>query len=228
MTVHATRIQASSEVTPLPYAVSAKRYGVYRTIFKRALDVALIAVSLPFVAPFLLLLSIAIYLQDGSSPFFLQERIGKDGKRFKMWKFRTMVPNAEAKLEAYLDANPEAREEWETKQKLSFDPRCTKVGKILRKSSMDELPQLWNVLKGDMSLVGPRPMMSAQQALYPGHGYYRLRPGMTGSWQVSERNESSFAQRASYDDAYDQSVSFTGDVRIIAQTVGVVLKGTGV
>ena len=93
---------------------------------------------------------------------------------------------------------------------------------------LDELPQLWNVLKGDMSLVGPRPMMSAQQALYPGHGYYRLRPGMTGSWQVSERNESSFAQRASYDDAYDQSVSFTGDVRIIAQTVGVVLKGTGV
>lgn len=195
---------------------------------KRVFDVALIAVSLPFVAPVLLLLSIAIYLQDGSSPFFLQERIGKDGKCFKMWKFRTMVPNAEAKLEAYLDANPEARQEWETKQKLSFDPRCTKVGKILRKSSMDELPQLWNVLKGDMSLVGPRPMMSAQQALYPGHGYYRLRPGMTGSWQVSERNESSFAQRASYDDAYDQSVSFSGDIRIIAQTVGVVLKGTGV
>ena len=175
----------------------------------------------PFVAPVLLILSIAIYLQDGHSPFFLQERIGKDGKRFKMWKFRTMVPNAEAKLEAYLDQNAEAREEWDTKQKLSFDPRCTKVGKVLRKSSMDELPQLWNVLTGDMSLVGPRPMMPTQQALYPGHGYYRLRPGMTGSWQVSERNESSFAQRASYDDAYDQSVTFSGDVRIIAQTVGV-------
>ena len=228
MTVHATRIRASSEVTPLPYAVSTRRLGVYRAIFKRVLDLALVLASLPFVAPVLLLLSVAIFLQDRKSPFFLQERIGKNGKRFKMWKFRTMVVDAEAKLEAYLQENAEAREEWETKQKLSFDPRCTKIGRILRKSSMDELPQLLNVLKGDMALVGPRPMMPSQQVLYPGHGYYRLRPGMTGSWQVSERNETTFAQRAGYDDAYDQGLSFTGDVRIIAQTVGVVLKGTGV
>lgn len=192
------------------------------------MDTALILAALPFVAPVLLILSIAIYLDDRKSPFFIQERIGKDGKRFRIWKFRTMVVDAEARLDAYLEENPEAREEWESKQKLAFDPRCTKTGRILRKTSLDELPQLWNVLRGDMALVGPRPMMPCQQALYPGHGYYRLRPGMTGSWQVSERNESTFAERAHYDDAYDQDVSLLGDLRIIGQTVGVVLKGTGV
>ena len=228
MTVHATRIQASSEVSTLPYVVSAKRYGAYRAFFKRALDIALIILAVPFVAPVLLLISALIYAKDGHSPFFLQERVGKDGNRFKMWKFRTMVPDAESKLEDFLSENDEARAEWDSKQKLSIDPRCTSIGKVLRKSSIDELPQLWNVFTGDMSLVGPRPMMPEQQALYPGHGYYRLRPGMTGSWQVSERNESTFATRASYDDAYDQTLSFIGDVKIIAKTVGVVLRGTGV
>ncbi len=228
MTVYATRIQASSEVKPLPYSAASKREGVYRQFFKRVLDTALILASLPFVAPVLLLIAVAVVLEDGRSPIFRQERVGKDGKRFRIWKFRTMVPNAEAKLEKYLAENSEAREEWKTKQKLSFDPRCTKVGKILRKTSLDELPQLWNVLTGDMALVGPRPMMPSQQGLYPGHGYYRLRPGVTGSWQVSERNESSFAERAGYDDAYDMNVSFAGDLRILSQTVGVVLKGTGV
>ena len=228
MTVHATRIQASAEVSTLPYVVSAKRHGVYRTFLKRVLDITLILAALPFIAPVLLLLSILIYAKDGHSPFFLQERVGKDGKRFRMWKFRTMVPDAESKLEEFLSENPQARAEWDSKQKLSVDPRCTSIGKVLRKSSMDELPQLWNVVKGDMSLVGPRPMLLSQQALYPGHGYYRLRPGMTGSWQVSERNESTFASRASYDDAYDQTMSFTGDVKIIARTVGVVVRGTGV
>ncbi|MCV6594669.1 MAG: sugar transferase [Silicimonas sp.] len=195
---------------------------------KRIFDTALVVASLPFVAPVLLLIALAIFLEDGKSPFFLQERVGKNGKRFTIWKFRTMVVDAEARLEAYLDSCPEARDEWETKQKLNYDPRCTKLGKALRKTSLDELPQLLNVLRGQMSLVGPRPMMPEQQALYPGQGYYRLRPGMTGSWQVSERNESTFAQRAGYDDEYDQNVSFLGDLRIIAQTANVVVKGTGV
>lgn len=139
-----------------------------------------------------------------------------------------MVPDAEAKLQAYLDANPEARAEWDSKQKLNADPRITKIGRILRKTSIDELPQLFNVLSGDMSLVGPRPMMPCQQALYPGHGYYRLRPGLTGSWQVSERHTSTFAERATYDDDYDEKLSFATDVGILAKTVGVVLRGTGV
>ena len=228
MTVHATRIQASGEVTPLPYSTKTGHRGLYRSVLKRVFDLAVIVAMAPFVLPVLLILALATFLSDGHSPIFVQDRVGRDGKRFKMWKFRTMVPNAEALLQRYLDENPEARAEWETKQKLSFDPRITRLGRTLRRTSLDELPQLVNVLKGDMSLVGPRPMMLSQQALYPGHGYYRLRPGMTGSWQVSERNESSFASRAGYDDDYERNLSFAGDIKIIAATVGVVLKGTGV
>ena len=228
MTVHASRIQVSNEVTPLPYTVSAKRGGVYRAFFKRVIDVALVVVTAPFVLPVLLILALAIFAKDGHSPFFVQERVGKDGKRFKMWKFRTMVPNAEAMLQRYLDSDDDARIEWETKQKLAFDPRITTLGKVLRKSSADELPQLLNVLTGDMSLVGPRPMLPSQQALYPGHGYYRLRPGMTGSWQITARSQSTFADRAGYDDEYEQKLGFIGDARIVAKTVGVVLRGTGV
>ena len=104
----------------------------------------------------------------------------------------------------------------------------TTIGKLLRRSSLDEIPQLWNVLKGDMSLIGPRPMMLCQQALYPGQAYYELRPGMTGSWQVSERHTSDFSERAEYDDVYGRNLSFRNDLRILAATVSVVCRGTGV
>lgn len=194
---------------------------------KRVIDLTIVLFALPFLLPFLLIAGMLIAL-DGHSPLFLQERVGMHGKRFRMWKFRTMVPDAEARLEQYLNENAEARAEWQDKQKLSNDPRCTAIGRILRRTSMDELPQLINVLLGDMSLVGPRPMMPSQQALYPGHAYYRLRPGVTGSWQVSARNETSFAARATFDDEYEAKISFATDAGIIARTVGVVLRGTGV
>ena len=203
-----------------------KSHGVYALGFKRILDFLIVLAALPILLPFFLIVGGLIAL-DGHSPFFRQERIGKDGKRFSMWKFRTMVPNAEAELQRYLAANPDARAEWDSKQKLAKDPRITRLGRVLRRTSVDELPQLLNVLFGDMSLVGPRPMMPCQQALYPGHGYYRLRPGLTGSWQVSERHTSTFAERAVYDDAYEQDLSFTTDVSILARTVGVVLRCTG-
>lgn len=228
MTVHATRIDVSSEVATQHYIASTASNSAYRSFGKRVLDVLIVLVAIPFLVPFLLILALAIFAKDGHSPFFNQDRIGLNGKRFRMWKFRTMVPNAEALLQLHIDENPEARAEWESKQKLSSDPRCTQVGKLLRRSSMDELPQLFNVLKGDMSLVGPRPMLPNQQSLYPGHGYYRLRPGMTGSWQVSARSESTFASRAGYDDAYEQDVSFRNDATIVSKTIGVVLRGTGV
>ncbi|MDA8586159.1 sugar transferase [Rhodobacteraceae bacterium] len=228
MTVHATRIDASSEVQHLTFPTSSKYFGFYGSAFKRLLDVTLVLIAVPFLAPFFVIIGVVIFSKDRHSPFFLQERIGRNGKRFRMWKFRTMVPNAEAQLQRHLDENPKARAEWDSKQKLASDPRCTKIGKLLRRSSMDELPQLLNVLMGDMSLVGPRPMMPDQQALYPGQGYYRLRPGMTGSWQVSARSASTFAARAGYDDTYEQSLSFSNDVSIVAKTVGVVLRGTGV
>lgn len=201
--------------------------GPYPKAAKRVLDVLIVLAVLPFLLPFFLIASLIIAL-DGHSPFFRQERVGMHGKRFSMWKFRTMVPDAEIHLEQYLSNNAEARAEWQEKQKLLDDPRCTTFGRILRRTSMDELPQLLNVLSGDMSLVGPRPMMPSQQALYPGHAYYRLRPGVTGSWQVSARNETSFAARASFDDAYEAEVSLSTDASIVARTVGVVLRGTGV
>jgi lipopolysaccharide/colanic/teichoic acid biosynthesis glycosyltransferase len=227
MTVHATSIRRSTDIAPITATPSAHRHGIYRLGFKRLADVLAILVTLPIVLPFMVIVAVVIAF-DGASPFFRQERIGKDGRRFTIWKFRTMVPDAEAQLERYLDGNDVARLEWTTKQKLSVDPRVTRVGRLLRRTSLDELPQLLNVLRGDMSLIGPRPMMPCQQALYPGKAYYNLRPGMTGSWQISARHTSDFSDRAKYDDAYDRDVTFTNDLRILLGTVSVVLRGTGV
>ena len=144
-----------------------------------------------------------------------------------MLKIRTMVANADAHLETYLAENPEARREWDEKQKLENDPRITRFGNILRKSSLDEMPQLWNVLKGEMSIVGPRPMMVDQQELYPGTDYYMLRPGVTGPWQISDRSQGSFAGRARFDAAYNKTLSLKNDLHILAGTAGVVLRCTG-
>jgi lipopolysaccharide/colanic/teichoic acid biosynthesis glycosyltransferase len=144
-----------------------------------------------------------------------------------MWKLRSMVPDADAKLAAYLDSDASARREWDAYQKLTNDPRITPLGVMLRKSSLDELPQLWNVLKGDMSLVGPRPMMPEQRSMYVGDAYYKLRPGVTGLWQVSDRNATTFARRAEYDTDYERKLSLATDLMVLAATVGVVLRGTG-
>lgn len=198
----------------------------YRHGGKRFLDVTLILLAVPFVVPFVAILALLV-ARDGGNPFYVQSRVGAGGKQYKIWKLRTMVVDAEDKLEDHLNSDAEARAEWSRTQKLKSDPRITRFGQFLRRSSMDELPQLWNVLRGDMSLVGPRPMMPSQQALYPGHDYYHLRPGITGSWQVSERNNSSFADRASYDTIYNRELSMMQDMRILAATVRVVAKGTG-
>ena len=194
---------------------------------KRTIDIVAVVISLPVVLPFMAILSFLISL-DGHSAWFRQDRVGKDGRRFVMWKFRTMVPDAERLLDGHLSTNETARSEWDAKQKLSVDPRVTRIGRLLRRTSLDELPQIFNVLRGDMSLIGPRPMMPCQQALYPGHAYYHLRPGMTGSWQISARHNSDFAERARYDDIYFRDLSILRDVRILLKTVVVVILGTGV
>lgn len=203
-----------------------RRDRLYRRGLKRALDVTLVVLALPFVLPTMAIL-VALLAMRGHSPFYRQHRVGLGGKVFTMWKLRTMVPDADKRLKEYLAGNDAARHEWETFQKLKDDPRITPLGHFLRKSSLDELPQLWNVLKGDMSLVGPRPMMPEQSVLYPGHAYYVLRPGLTGLWQVSDRNASTFAQRAEFDAAYERILSFTTDVRLLFATVGVVFRCTG-
>ncbi len=198
----------------------------YARFFKRPLDVLLVLLGSTVAVPLIGLMVLAIAL-TGGSPLYRQTRLGKGGKLFTMWKLRTMVPNAAAALEAHLAANPDARAEWEANQKLRDDPRITRIGRLLRKTSFDELPQIWNVLKGDMSLIGPRPMMVCQKVLYLGESYYTLRPGITGLWQVSRRNDVSFTERANIDGIYARSVSFKGDLRILAQTVRVVFRGTG-
>lgn len=182
------------------------------------------------IAPFALIivgLLVPIIRFDGGRAFFCQKRIGRDGRIFTIWKLRSMVPDAEKHLADHLERNPEAREEWERTQKLMRDPRVTWIGRYLRKFSIDELPQLWNVLAGDMSLVGPRPMFPEQRSSYRGLEYFRLLPGLTGLWQVSARNRSSFADRAIYDTRYAETMSFVTDVRILLRTIVVVVRGTG-
>jgi exopolysaccharide production protein ExoY len=204
----------------------ARREPLYRRALKRFLDVSFVLMALPIVLPVILVLA-AVLKITGNSPFFTQERVGLGGRTFRLWKLRTMVPNAEQRLQDFLQSDEAARREWDAYQKLSHDPRITEFGQFLRKSSLDELPQLWNVLTGDMSLVGPRPMMLDQQELYPGSAYYALRPGLTGTWQISDRNQSTFAQRAEFDADYERNLTFFKDLKILLATVGVVLRATG-
>ena len=202
------------------------RHGVYRNVFKRILDVTAIVLAAPVIVPVVAALAVVI-ARDGGKPFYSQMRVGKGGKWFRMWKLRSMVCDADERMEDYLAAHPEARLEWDSTQKLKDDPRITRVGKIIRQTSLDELPQLWNVLKGEMSLVGPRPMMVSQQVIYPGVAYYLLRPGCTGLWQTAGRNRTTFEARADYDTTYEHQLSLTNDLKILVDTVGVIVKGTG-
>lgn len=227
MTIRANHVSGSTLVSPQATETYKFAAGsVYRTSGKRILDVTLVALAALFVVPVMVVLAALVAL-DGHNPFYSQDRVGRGGRTFRLWKLRSMVPNADEKLEDHLAADAAARLEWDTTQKLKHDPRVTPIGRILRKSSIDEVPQLINVLFGDMSLVGPRPIMDAQREMYPGKAYYRLRPGITGSWQVSDRNECSFSARAQYDELYEREVTFSKDVSILVRTVAVVLRCTG-
>lgn len=224
MTAHFHEIPADAQVvTP---AKAQMPNNLYTTVLKRVFDITLIVLAAPITAPVILLMAMLAAI-DGHNPFFWQKRVGRNGREFWILKMRTMVPNAEGLLAQHLEADPEARAEWDATQKLKRDPRITFAGRILRKTSLDELPQLWNVLVGDMSLVGPRPILPSQRALYPGSAYYTVRPGITGPWQVSARNECEFKGRAKYDAVYARKVSFGMDVALLARTVTTVLRGTG-
>ncbi len=217
----ASKHRKSQAITP-----SMPKVGPYELGLKRLLDIAVVVISIPFVAPLIAFMALWV-MRDGGTAFYRQDRVGRGGKIYQMWKLRTMVVDADKALGAYLATCPEAAAEWQLTQKLKKDPRITKVGLFLRKSSLDELPQLWNVLIGDMSLVGPRPMMPDQKDLYPGLAYYEQRPGITGTWQVSERNEGTFADRARFDTEYVANMSFMTDMKLLCATVSVVTKGTG-
>lgn len=197
--------------------------------FKRAID---IIVSLIFFAIFgwlYVLLWIGVIASSGSPALYSQPRYGKNGRVFKFYKFRSMVARSDQVMAEYLNANPIARQQWADFQKLENDPRITRFGKIIRKTSLDELPQFWNVLIGDMSLIGPRPCMVSQKDLYGDHwGYYcAVRPGITGLWQVSGRNQLSYKKRVALDVKYVEELSVWADVNIFIRTIVVVLTGHG-
>lgn len=200
--------------------------GLYARYAKRAFDIIAVTLAAPVVLAVLLIVG-ALIKRDGGPIFYAQKRIGRDGRTFICWKLRSMVVDADAKLADYLAQNPEANAEWTVSQKLRNDPRITRVGNFIRKSSIDELPQLWCVFKGEMSLVGPRPFMPDQKSLYKGNAYYLLRPGITGFWQVSDRNQTSFASRAVFDNRYAAELSLGTDLKILARTIGVVMRATG-
>ncbi len=167
--------------------------------------------------------------KDGGPAFYGQKRVGQNGREFKCWKFRSMIVNAEAALEMHLAENPRAREEWDREFKLKDDPRITPIGHILRKTSLDEIPQLYNVLIGEMSLVGPRPVVAAEIPYYgdkKAH-YLSVKPGLTGLWQVSGRNDVSYEERVALDAYYVENQSFWGDIVIILKTIYVVLVRKG-
>ncbi len=187
----------------------------------------LVIATLPVSVPVIVFSALALWL-EGGQPFYRQDRLGKNGERFSILKLRTMVRDADTLLAHYLEKDPALKEEWETTQKLKCDPRITRFGRFLRATSLDELPQLWNVLKGDMSLVGPRPMLPEQLALYGNPAaYFTLLPGITGIWQVSCRNETRFSFRAEVDAQYYCEISMMRDCGLLLQTVGVVLRRTG-
>jgi lipopolysaccharide/colanic/teichoic acid biosynthesis glycosyltransferase len=166
---------------------------------------------------------------DGGPILYAHKRIGLGGRTFRCLKFRSMVVNSNEKLRRYLEANPDANAEWKLKCKLRRDPRVTHVGRFLRRYSFDELPQLLNVLRGDMSLVGPRPIAIAEASRYDNDiaYYYRVRPGITGVWQVSGRNKVSYAKRVQMDVWYVRNWSLWHDVAILCKTLPVLLKPSG-
>ena len=182
-----------------------------------------------FISPLMIIIALSIKLQDGGGPLFSQTRVGRGGKTFQCFKLRTMVVDAEQKLTHLLATDPEARHMWETQRKLKRDPRITRLGHFLRKSSLDELPQLWNIVRGDMSIVGPRPIIPSETVMYGGSiaDYEAVRPGLTGLWQISGRSETTYDERIMLDESYVSEWSFKSDLVIVFKTIPAILMSKG-
>ncbi|MEX5727784.1 exopolysaccharide production protein ExoY [Rhodovulum iodosum] len=209
----------------LQSSVARQRSQLQKQLFDRAFA----ALALLFLLPFFVVITLLLLIADGGPVLFSQERIGQHGRPFKCLKFRTMVRDAEARLDELLQADPEARREWQTIRKLTNDPRIHCIGVILRKTSLDELPQFLNVLRGDMSVVGPRPILM-EEAVYYGANfkeYMSVKPGVTGAWQVSGRSNTTFEERVAMDVDYVHNRTFWCDLKIIWRTIAVVLKQHG-
>ncbi|MCC6826758.1 MAG: sugar transferase [Novosphingobium sp.] len=195
----------------------------------RVLDLLVASIALVLLAPLLLVIAILIVIFDPGPVIFAHKRIGLGGREFYCFKFRSMTVDADARLQALLASDPQARKEWEQDQKLRHDPRITPLGQFLRKSSFDEFPQLFNVLRGEMSLVGPRPIVRAEVIRYGRYfeHYCNVRPGITGLWQISGRNDVSYRRRVALDVTYSRLCSLGLNVKILAFTVPCVLFQRG-
>ena len=211
-----------------PRVLGPERSFRYRVV-KRAADLSLVVLLCVLLTPVLLVIAAAVWLSSPGPILFSHRRIRRHGEFFTMWKFRTMCINSGEVLERYLAAHPEARAEWRATHKLKNDPRVTRVGRILRQTSLDELPQLWNVLNGTMSVVGPRPIVAAEVEKYGEHfqEYCAVKPGITGLWQVSGRSGLSYAERVDLDRQYAQEWSLRGDAKILLRTCSSVMNRDG-
>lgn len=203
--------------------------AVYARSTKRVFDLVISIMLLPILIPIIAALYVRVRMSGGPG-FFGHNRIGKNGRVFRCWKVRTMVPDAEERLQALLASDPVARKSWDMDRKLRDDPRVTKFGEFLRKTSLDELPQIFNVLKGDMSLIGPRPVTPDELEKYGAYSkiYLAMRPGVTGLWQVSGRNDVSYTERVMLDRRYFATMSLRVDLAVLFKTVGAVLRRTGI
>ncbi len=195
----------------------------------RALDIVVAASALTLLVPVLLVVALAIKLFDPGPLLFAHKRLGQGGRPFRCLKFRTMTVDADQRLARLLESDPAARAEWAETQKLRSDPRITPIGRFLRRSCLDELPQLFNVLRGEMSLVGPRPIVAAEAARYGRHFlvYCSLKPGITGLWQVKREDQTSYRRRVAFDLAYARSRSLALNFVILLLTIPSVLRGQG-
>ncbi|RXT51172.1 hypothetical protein B6S44_21420 [Bosea sp. Tri-44] len=213
----------------LPMRAWQGEYKSTRLAVKRAFDFTAGVALLFLLAPLMLLVAGLIRAGDGGPAFFRQARIGRSGKSFRCWKFRTMASNADEALQRLLASDPAAAQEWAESQKLTRDPRITPIGAFLRRSSLDELPQLFNIVAGDMSFVGPRPIVAAERERY-GEAFthcFSVPPGLTGLWQISGRSDCSYATRISLDSQYASEWHLLLDAKILAKTVPAVLMQKG-
>ncbi|QQO09791.1 undecaprenyl-phosphate galactose phosphotransferase WbaP [Breznakiella homolactica] len=210
---------ASSHKLKMPWNLGCKRF----------MDLSIVVLGGLIISPLLLFLALLVKTSSPGPVLYGHTRLGKDGKPFKAYKFRSMVVDADERLKKLLDSDPEIKKEWEASHKLKNDPRVTKVGKFLRKTSLDEFPQIFNIIKGEMSLVGPRPIVQDEVKKY-GQDFYRIfsvKPGLSGMWQVSGRSNTDYSERISYDTYYLESWSVWLDLWILYKTVGVVIRGKG-
>ena len=198
---------------------------MYRVV-KRILSILCSVISIIVLSPLFIIISLAVKISSKGSVFFIHERIGFQGKKFKLIKFRTMVDNAEDMIAAF---TPEQKKEWEENFKLKDDPRITKIGKFLRKTSLDELPQLINILKGDMSFVGPRPIVEDELSWYGDNKEKLLsvKPGLTGWWAVNGRSDVPYPERCDFELYYVDRVSFGFDLLILVKTLGAIVRKDG-